>query len=189
MNFEKDKLYIAFYKGEKKLLDKIIKWTSRGLYSHVEMIYNFRSYSSSGRDGGTRAKWANNMHFDDRKKWDVFEVNVSSNNVVEELLDEFLYRTNTTNEKHDGEIGKYDYYSVILYHILRLAFIPKMKKDRYICTEYVLEFIECINLMDFVKENKIDNLYKLAFSSGHKTTPSNVMNILVSIGLLGKKIY
>ena len=85
MIFNKDKVYLAFYKGNDKLLDKIITWTSRGIYSHVEIIIDNVSYSSSGRDGGVRRKALGTMHYNDVNKWDIFELKVEDANLFKEL--------------------------------------------------------------------------------------------------------
>ena len=45
---------IAFYKGEGRLYDKLIRWWTDSSYSHCELVINGVAYSSSTRDGGVR---------------------------------------------------------------------------------------------------------------------------------------
>lgn len=195
MIFDKGKIYIAFYKGHDKLLDKVISWTSRGLYSHVEIIICNESFSSSGRDGGTRRKLIENMSYDDPNKWDIFELKVDN-------VDGFKSRWNVFRnmksfggfplEKHEKNLvnGKYDYYSVVLYHVLRLGFLPKIKKNTFMCSEMVLEIIQAglsITINPKVKSNR-DRLVRKAFNEGHKATPSNVLELLLSLDLIERKI-
>ena len=195
MIFNKEKIYVAFYKGHDKLLDKVISWTSRGLYSHVEIIISNESFSSSGRDGGTRRKLLEHMNFDDPNKWDIFELKVDN-------VDGFKSRWNVFRnnklfggfplQKHGKDIknGKYDYFSVILYHILRIGFLPKIQKNTFMCTELVLEIIQAglsISINPKIKSNR-DRLIRKAFNEGHKTTPSNVLELLLSLDLVERKI-
>ena len=64
---------IAFYKGRRKgprgWFDALVRWWTRGPYSHCELVIDGLCWSSSARDGGVRGKaivlGAN---------WDVFDV-------------------------------------------------------------------------------------------------------------------
>lgn len=47
---------IGFYKGAGRLVDKAIRWRTRSMYSHCEMVVLGTCYSSSFRDGGVRSK-------------------------------------------------------------------------------------------------------------------------------------
>lgn len=55
-------LRIAFYKGRKKLFNRLVSWWTQGLYSHCELIESFEDngdancWSSSFTDGGVRLK-------------------------------------------------------------------------------------------------------------------------------------
>ncbi len=65
-------LQIAFYKGKKKILNKLIAWWTKGDYSHVELVINGVCYSSSMQDGGVRKK---QIDLDNSQNWDVFQLN------------------------------------------------------------------------------------------------------------------
>jgi hypothetical protein len=185
MTFNEKKIYVAFYKGDKKLLDKIITWTSRGFYAHVELIVGQFSYSSSGRDGGVRKKDINDMHFEDKQLWDIFELKVP--NVDEftrrlELVDKSYYKI--PYKKNNGTTFKYDFLSILLYHVLRIPFIPKIQKTKFICSEFVLELIEyCGNKL--IEENMESKKMKnFAFNQGWKLSPTNVLEVLISCKLI-----
>ena len=195
MIFDKDKVYLAFYKGNDRLLDKVITWTSRGIYSHVEVIIDGISYSSSGRDGGIRKKLPSFMSYDNINKWDIFELKVNDIKSFKETFD-MLKSKKTFGEipfmKHNKNEakGKYDYWSIILYHILRIRLISKINSNRFICTEFVLEIIQAglnIKIEKGVK-NTITRLSHKAFNCGFKTTPTNVLELLTSLNYINRKI-
>ena len=195
MIFYKEKIYLAFYKGNDKLLDKIITWTSRGIYSHVEIVVDNISYSSSGRDGGVRRKALGFMSYDNPSKWDIFELkteNVASFKEKFELLKNrkvfgsFRYQRHDIKERN----GRYDYWSIILYHILRIPLWKKVDNTRFLCTELILELIQAglsIN-SDLGTNNTTTKLLHKAFNQGFKTTPTNVLELLTSLELLERKI-
>ena len=180
------KIYVALYKGNDKLLDKIITWTSRGFYSHIELIVGDYSYGSSGRDGGIRKKEVALMNFDDKTKWDLFELLVDD-------YDDFVQKINIANyylyegiplNKNNRSIFKYDFLSVYLYHVLRLSFLPKIQEKNYICSEFVLELIS-LGLMNKLKENVHSVKMKdFAFGYGWKLSPTNVLEVLASCRLI-----
>lgn len=72
-------MQVAFYKGRKRLFNRLTAWWLRGPYSHCELILGIDSQgrygcaSSSFLDGGVRVKYMvlNPAH------WDVIEVNGS----------------------------------------------------------------------------------------------------------------
>jgi hypothetical protein len=48
---------VAFYKGRKRLFNKLVSWWTRGPYSHCELVFSDgQSASSSFMDGGVRYK-------------------------------------------------------------------------------------------------------------------------------------
>lgn len=58
---------VAFYKGKKRLFNKLVSWWTRGPYSHCELVFSDgTSASSSFVDGGVRYKHIlyNNDHWD-----------------------------------------------------------------------------------------------------------------------------
>lgn len=67
---------LAFYKGQGRLFDRLVRWWTRGPYSHCEVVTHRSSsgvawcISSSWRDGGVRGKWIEL----DPAKWDVLAV-------------------------------------------------------------------------------------------------------------------
>ena len=60
---------IAFYKGKKRVFNRLVSWWTRGPYSHTELVIDGISYSSSFMDGGVRAKEI----VYDPEHWDVFD--------------------------------------------------------------------------------------------------------------------
>lgn len=195
MIFNKDKVYLAFYKGNDKLLDKIITWTSRGIYSHVEIIIDNVSYSSSGRDGGVRRKTLGTMHYNDINKWDIFELKVEDINLFKDKFNMIQKQKRFGSfsfQKHDRleKNGKYDYWSIILYHILRIPLFKKIQNNRFLCTELILEIIQFCLSIDYIKvsNNTVNKLQHKAFNEGFKTTPTNVLELLISLELINRKI-
>jgi len=60
---------LAFYKGEGTVYSKLIRWWTRGKYSHVEIVVG--SYQYSSIEGiGVRKEW----HKYDRSEWDYVDV-------------------------------------------------------------------------------------------------------------------
>ena len=47
---------VYFYKGKKRVFNRLVSWWTGGKYSHVEILLDGLSYSSSTMDGGVRAK-------------------------------------------------------------------------------------------------------------------------------------
>lgn len=168
-------MYIAFYKPRKKLHDKIISFTSRGPYTHVELIVDGKCYSSSARDNGCRWKYQEHMHFDDPGKWDIFEIKQDRPDVKieEEIKNSYLNSLNMDYKVHKSNKGKYDYPSIVLFHILRLFFLPKLFRDKYICSDIVPL------LIDVLLRRPIDD-------KGYKRSPSQVFIKYASEGLLSK---
>lgn len=195
MIFDKEKIYVAFYKGNDKILDKIITWTSRGIYSHVEIIISGVSYSSSGRDGGIRKKATSLMSYDNPNKWDIFELKVDNVNLFKEKFEVLKNKKTFGNidfQRHSksDENGKYDYWSIILYHILRIPLNRKIDNTRFLCTEFILEVIQAglsIN-SETGLHNTATKLLNKAFNCGFKTTPTNVLELLTSLEYIDKKI-
>jgi hypothetical protein len=62
---------VAFYKGKKRLFNKLVSWWTRGPYSHCELVFSDgQSASSSFMDGGVRYK---RILFDNGH-WDFIEL-------------------------------------------------------------------------------------------------------------------
>lgn len=67
---------LAFYKGRRRILDRLIQWWTGSAYSHVELVLSgpiagvSECASSSMLDGGVRVKWIRL----DADKWDVVEL-------------------------------------------------------------------------------------------------------------------
>lgn len=154
---------IAFYKSDKTLLDKGIRFFSKSPYSHCEIIVDRKhAVSSSGRDGGVRIKKYEDMNFDDINKWDIYKLKI--NNIKNEDLFGYIELTK----------GKYDFLSVILYHMFR---IPINIKNRYICSEYCYMVIaRHLTSDDFYN---LYNTVRLYFGNKeYKINPSNLLLLL-----------
>ena len=69
-------MQVAFYKGRKRLFNRLTSWWLRGPYSHVELVLGYDEAgqsicaSSSMMDGGVRVK---HMHLDP-EHWDLLPV-------------------------------------------------------------------------------------------------------------------
>lgn len=186
-------MYIAFYKKPATILDRVIMWTSRGQYSHVELILNEKeTISSSGRDGGTRKKLVKDMNFNDSSKWDIFEI--KNFYFTEYRLNYYIDKYNVGDIKHkdrnpnDGiDWGRYDFPSIIFYHIFRIPY--KFNRHRFICTDFISQLLRYA--CRWVGEVNDDNLLKQfneLTKKGYKMTPVNLLVELASLGILGERI-
>jgi len=102
---EGQKVKAAFYKGKHRLFNKLVSVWDRGLYSHMELVYEDNSAASSSfMDSGVRFK---HIEFNG-SNWDFIEL-------PRELFDESISRT--WFENHLGY--KYDFLGLI-----RFAFGP-----------------------------------------------------------------
>lgn len=70
---------VAFYKGRKKVFNRLVAWWTKGKYSHCEFIEGYREdgsaicWSSSFSDGGVRKKY---ITLDD-SLWDVVDITLT----------------------------------------------------------------------------------------------------------------
>lgn len=82
---------IAFYKGHGRVYDKLVKWWTKGSYSHVEVLFSDGySASASSRDGGIRFK---KIKYNP-ERWDFVEVDCPEQEVQ-------LWFTLRAGEKYD----------------------------------------------------------------------------------------
>ncbi|OOF47613.1 enoyl-CoA hydratase [Rodentibacter trehalosifermentans] len=134
-----NKIYLAFYKGcaqnrFKQLQDGIIRFLTKGQYSHCEIAierleqwgqYDYRPtydcYTSSPRDGGVRCK---QIDVGDSTKWDL----ILLDNVTEEQIKAYFHRT----------CGKaYDWWGAI-----GIVLGIKQKRSKYFCSEWCFNAIK-----------------------------------------------
>ena len=161
---------IAFYKSDKTLLDKGIRFFSKSPYSHCEIVFNREfAISASGRDGGTRIKKADQMNFDDGNKWDFYKIDLNLD--IDKIYDfDRVYK------------GKYDFVSIVLYHMLR---IPINIKNKYICSEYCFMIIN--EYSNNSNKKTLDTFLKLYFGNrSYKLNPSNLLLILEMSRLISR---
>lgn len=117
--------YLAFYKGKGTWVDRLIRWSTRSAYSHVEIVHDmeekwqhftfgYQCYSSSARDGGVRSKLIklNPDH------WDLVEVTWRD----DFDLDLFI----------ENDSAKYDYSGIVFSHIFSLG---RHNKNKWFCSE------------------------------------------------------
>lgn len=116
---------IAFYKGRKRLFNRLTSFWLRGPYSHVELVLGYDEAgqaicaSSSMMDGGVRVK---HMRLD-LTHWDLVPV---SGNV--DAAWEWLRR-------HEG--AGYDYLGLLGFVARAIGHSPK----RFVCSEAVAEML------------------------------------------------
>ncbi len=117
---------LAFYKGRsdrpwRRAQDAAIRWATRGRYSHVEMIAAIAQHgetaqclSSSGRDGGVRAK----QILLKPDSWDLVELRIDPAKPAEFIRE---------------RIGaQYDYKGIFLSQVLALG---RHDESRWFCSE------------------------------------------------------
>lgn len=126
---------VAFYKGNMAgwngFYDRLIRFWTRGPYSHVELIFSDNvSASSSLPDGGVRFKRIDY----DLDKWDIFEL---SDRFDEQAARKWF---------NDHEFAQYD-----LMGILHFVLFPILgSKRRWFCSEAVLA------ALGFTKTERVD---------------------------------
>lgn len=115
----------AFYKGRKRLFNRLTSWWLRGAYSHCELVLETDSNglavcaSSSAMDGGVRIK---HMRLDPAH-WDLVPV-------AGDVHDAWHWLAN-----HDGE--GYDYLGLVGF----IARVLGHYKARWVCSEAVAEML------------------------------------------------
>lgn len=121
-------IHIAFYKGKKRLFNKLTAWWTQGEYSHCELIESFIEgdlavcHSSSFMDGGVREKLINL----EKDKWDIVSIPVCDGTKATAI--EWF-------KKHQGD--KYD-----LLGLLGFIWTPTRHSiDKWFCSEAVAEAI------------------------------------------------
>ncbi len=129
MDNVKPNIYVAFYKGRKTWLDKLICFITRSKYSHCEIYVRTVEgsrvlYSSSPRDGGVRMKYLNKPL--DLKKWELIP------------LDEKITHTKVKEFFTKTKGKKYDYIGAIA----SVVSIFKQNPNRYFCSEWVAKCLE-----------------------------------------------
>jgi hypothetical protein len=110
---------VAFYKGKKRLFNKLVSWWTRGPYSHCELVFSDgESASSSFMDGGVRYKRILFNH----DLWDFIELGPQFD---EQKAREWF-------DKHDG--AQYDVMGLVGFVFRRVG----DDKKKYFCNEAVL---------------------------------------------------
>jgi hypothetical protein len=79
-------MQIAFYKGRKRLFNKLVSWWTRGPHSHVELVLDDgRCVSSSFQDGGFRVKFIDMMP----EHWDLVDIGPQPADVEDRIAELF----------------------------------------------------------------------------------------------------
>ncbi|MBR0574060.1 MULTISPECIES: enoyl-CoA hydratase [Pasteurellaceae] len=125
-----NKIYIAFYKGKGNLIDRIVRFFTKGKYSHCELVvkkiepesgyhYEYSTvydcYSSSPRDGGVRCKQINV----ENGNWDLKEVK----NITEQDIKCYFEKTKGIRYDFCGAIG--------------VTLLINQDKNKIFCSEWV----------------------------------------------------
>lgn len=109
---------IAFYKGTGDWKDSLIRFWTRSIYSHVEIVYDGYWYSISPRDN---IVYKRKMDITE-ENWDLFEIEIDS-----EHLENLYQRTKNM---------KYDWIGIIFSQIIPLRID---RSNNYICSEWCAE--------------------------------------------------
>lgn len=128
MNYQKNKMYIVFYKDNFKWWSRLIKWWTKGKYSHCEFYDGEKLIGISNEQRVRKLKQPLN-----KDKWDIFKLN-------KEIYIEKFY------QKTQGK--KYDWLGIILANIFNFK---THNPNKYTCSEWVAE---CIDSNLDILENK-----------------------------------
>jgi len=113
---------VAFYKGRKRLFNRLVSWWTLGPYSHVELVFeNGESVSSSFMDGGVRYK---RIQFNSAN-WDFIN--------IEGKFDEREIRLRVD----DFLDTKYDWLGLIGFVVRRV----QQDRKKMFCSEFVLTLL------------------------------------------------
>ena len=141
-------IHAAFYKSNTSIVDRVIKWWTRGPYSHCELVVGFtdqnlaKCWSSSHQDGGVRYKEI----LLDSTRWDIFQLEVSSDDVSNAI---------TWFEQRRGK--KYD-----LLGILGFVWRPTVNsKNRWFCSEALASSLNIVESWRFDPNSLLAVLKKL----------------------------
>jgi hypothetical protein len=110
----------AFYKGKRRLFNRLVSWWDRGPYSHMEIVFDDQTAASSSfMDSGVRFK---SIKFDD-SRWDFIE------------LPRELFAEDISRDWFYNHLGlRYDFFGLIRFAI---DAIPE-RKGKYFCSEACL---------------------------------------------------
>jgi hypothetical protein len=120
---------VYFYKGKKRLFDRLVSWWTKGDFSHVEIEFSDGySYSSSVRDGGVRKKKIDYKP----EHWEILVIPNTTGMLVKK--DEFHIK-----EFLEVQLGKkYDYFGLFGFILPPLDDIP----ERYFCSELIADALD-----------------------------------------------
>lgn len=130
---------IAFYKGEGKFVDRLIRWWTDGKYSHCELVFPDGQYFSADA-------WQNKVRYEkvnaNQENWDFAELDLTAK---EELV---------VREWCDSQEGKkYDYLAILGCQVFRWDI---QDKNRYFCSEMLVEALQQIGKLTNFKSCDID---------------------------------
>ena len=121
MNYQKNKMYIVFYKDNFKWWSRLIKWWTNSKYSHCEFYDGEYLLGISNEQRVRMKKQPLN-----EKKWDIFELNVD----IKTAIHNFYLET---------QGAKYDWLGILLSNIFNFH---RHNKDQYTCSEWVSTIID-----------------------------------------------
>lgn len=123
---------IAFYKGRKRIFNRLVSWWTQGHYSHCELVEFYhengsaKCWSSSAMDGGVRSK---TIEFN-KDHWDIVTINISEED-REKAIQWF--------KDHEGQ--KYDYMGLVGFVVASVAHT----KTKWYCSEAVAESLGVVD--------------------------------------------
>ena len=102
---------LALYKGEGNWVNSLIRWKTKSVYSHCEIVIDGWMYSSTIRDGGVRCKIASLPE----DHWDIIQINFNNGESVLkhysdtkgrpygwlDLIKGQIFKTNSSDSKGD----------------------------------------------------------------------------------------
>jgi len=133
----------AFYKGKRRLFNRLVSWWDMGPYSHMEIVFDDQTAASSSfMDGGVRIK---SIQFDD-SRWDFIE------------LPRELFAEDISRDWFKSHLGfRYDFFGLIRFAI---DAIPD-RKSKYFCSEACLESLGISEAWRFTPNSAYTFLHNL----------------------------
>lgn len=132
-------MHLAFYRGEGKIVDRLVRWWTQGKYSHCEMVFSDGMYFSADA-------WSNKVRYATIKanpaNWDFVELGI---NPKEELA---------VRAWCDSQNGKgYDWVGILLSQILPLK---AHSKRRWFCSELCVAALQTVGRLSGIRPQDID---------------------------------
>ena len=129
------KIWVALYKGEGTFINKVVRWWTKSIYSHAELILDDKQ-TWIGISPFIKARLVlRQVSNYDPNNWDFYEINI--NQEQHNLIIDFY---NLTKD------SKYDWVGMLLSQCLPFRI---KEKNKWYCSEWILHALRISNIIDW----------------------------------------